>query len=107
MRKARKERIRTRKRGNEGTKLGEDYRAIQLVECYFRRSQRDSIHTEGDSLLPQRSSRGETGRQRIMFVENRKDDDGRLLNNHRLTSLLFYSERDACIACIHFVKVHR
>lgn len=64
MRKARKERIRTRKRGNEGTKLGEDYRAIQLVECYFRRSQRDSIHTEGDSLLPQRSSRGETGRQR-------------------------------------------
>lgn len=58
-------------------------------------------------VVERRDREAEKEHEGIMFVENRKDDDGRLLNNHRLTSLLFYSERDACIACIHFVNVHR
>lgn len=78
------------KEGAERKREQKARRAIQLVECYFRRTRRDSIRTEGDSLLPQRSQRGETGREHegIMFAKNCRDGDGCLLSNHRMTSLL-------------------
>lgn len=35
-----------------------------------------------------------------MFPGNRKDDDGRVLNNHRLTSVLTQSRQEVCTRLI-------